>query len=512
MRVIRLEQRCQLPEQHNKTLHQVLFNSFQFIIFFAVVFPVFYLMPGKLRPLFLLLASMYFYMSFVPAYILILLFLITTDYFLARAIGKLEHPTKRKLMFVCSLALNLSMLFFFKYFNFANENIAALAQLIGWNYGVGALKIILPLGLSFHIFQNLAYIIEVYKKRIAPEKNYIVYALYVLFFPQLVAGPIERPAHLIPQLKIPVQFEPANVTAGFQLILLGFFKKTVIADRLAVLVDRIYSNPAEFTGPIIIVALVAFTYQLYCDFSGYTDIAIGTAKVLGIDLTHNFDRPFASKSIAEFWRRWHISLSNWFRDYLYYPLIFGLKLSAHLRLYIGILITFTLMGLWHGAGWTYAIMGTIFGVYLIIGHITKEWRNWWAHMIGLDKKPKLRGAFQILVTFALVCFGWIFFRSSNIANAFDVVRSLFTGWTVINFSHLYTSFSEAAIGLRKQELLIAVAAIVVLEAIQYIGTKNIKQKFSEWRSGFRLIFYYAAIAVIIFFGYFGEKVFIYFQF
>src|SRR3989344_5806682 len=351
----------------------MLFNSLSFAFFFPVAVVLYYLIPGKFRTHVLLLASCVFYMAFVPKYIFILFFLITLDFFLAQLIEKYEGKWRTFFLWA-SIAANIGMLFFFKYFDFFNVNVAALANVLHWNYTPSLLSVALPLGLSFHVFQSLSYVIEVYRRRYTPERNYFTYALYVMFFPQLVAGPIERPGHLLPQFKAPHHFDRVNVVRGLERMGLGFFKKLVIANNIAPMVTHLYAQPS-LEGPQVLLLAALFAYQLYADFSGYSDIAIGAARTLGYDLTENFNRPFASRSITEFWRRWHISLSNWIRDYLYYPLVLGGTPHSALRLYASLFFTFVAIGLWHGAAWTYVLFGVLHGTYLVIGSGTLSLRK-----------------------------------------------------------------------------------------------------------------------------------------
>ncbi|MBA3733386.1 MBOAT family protein, partial [Patescibacteria group bacterium] len=300
------------------------FTSIAFVIFIILITFFYYISPAKFRWLILLIGSCYFYMAFVPKYILILFVLIIIDYVLAQKIES-SLGTKRKIFFIGSLVSNIGLLFVFKYFNFFNENILNLAHLLHWNYSIGTLSLILPLGLSFHTFQSMSYIIEVYRGNYKAEKHLGIYALYVLFFPQLVAGPIERPEHLLPQLKKDIPFEFSNIVIGLRLMLWGFFKKLVVADRLAISVTYVYAHISNVSGLSIVITIIFFAFQLYADFSGYSDIARGSAKLLGIDVIRNFNQPYFSKSVAEFWRRWHISLSSWFRDYFYFPLVYSRK-------------------------------------------------------------------------------------------------------------------------------------------------------------------------------------------
>src|SRR3989344_2706600 len=360
------------------------FNSISFLIFLPIIACLYFLVLHRYRTLLLLIASGYFYMVFVPKYIFILLFLIIADYFLAQAIEK-RTGRERKFLLFASILTNLSALTFFKYFNFFSENVAALAGFLNWNYSPAILSFILPLGLSFHIFTSLSYVIEVYRGKYKPEKNFLIYALYVSFFPKLVAGPIERPYNLLPQLHEKYDFDYGRITAGLQRILWGFFKKIVIADNLALYVNQIYNQPHEYSGIVLAVATALFAFQLYYDFSGYTDIAIGSAQIFGFKLMENFNLPYFSVSIAEFWRRWHISLSSWLSDYVYYPLVLSSKRIGRIKIYWALFVTFILIGLWHGANWTFVAFGAIQGLYMIFGQMTKNFRQWLTKITGLLK-------------------------------------------------------------------------------------------------------------------------------
>ena len=298
----------------------MLFNSFEFALFFPIVTILYFLLPHKHRWWLLLAASAYFYMVFVPSYILILGVTIVVDYFAGILIEREQSPKRKKYFLLASLIANIGFLAFFKYFNFLNTNIDALANLIGWNYSLPNLEIILPIGLSFHTFQAMSYTIEVFRGNQKVERHFGIYALYVMFYPQLVAGPIERPQNMLHQFHEEHSFDYQRVTDGLKLMTWGLFKKVVIADRLAPLVSEYYNNPQGFSGPELALGTVLFAVQIYGDFSGYSDIAIGAAQVMGFKLMTNFKRPYWALSISEFWKRWHISLSTWFRDYLYIPL------------------------------------------------------------------------------------------------------------------------------------------------------------------------------------------------
>ena len=489
----------------------MLFNSFSFLIFFPIVVGFYYLIPSRFRLIFLLLASSYFYMAFVPKYILILFFLITTDFFLAKTIATKEGAN-RKIFLFFSLLANIGILFVFKYFNFFNTNISDLANFLHWNYSPALILIALPLGLSFHIFQSLSYVIEVYRGKYPAENNFLTYALYVMFFPQLVAGPIERPGHLLPQFKLQHDFNPRNVRRGLERMLWGFFKKLVIADQLAVFVNATYANlPSD--GITLIVLMILFTYQLYCDFSGYSDIAIGSALVLGYNLTENFDRPFASLSMADFWRRWHISLSSWLRDYLYYPLVLGWGKVSKVRLYSSLFITFVLIGLWHGANWTFVIFGAIHGAYLVIGSVTEKIRQRWANFIGLTKMPKIRQAIQILVVFFLASLASVFFRAENVSQAWQVISHLGNNLENI-FNYEYWHQIGRGLGLWRGGLgMVTFIAIVTMELFQYYQAKYGDFYFFDTKpKTIRYGWYYVLILTILCFGYLGAQTFIYFQF
>jgi len=491
----------------------MLFNSLQFVVFFVAVFLLYYALPHRLRWALLLAASCYFYMAFVPRYILILGYLIVSDYLLALCIER-SRGRGRRAFLAASILANLGVLGFFKYFNFFNANVAHLAHLMGWNYSYEALSILLPLGLSFHVFQSLSYIIEVYKGRHPAERHLGIYALYVMFFPQLMAGPIERPQHLLPQLKAEHGFDQRRILEGLTLTLFGFFKKVVIADGLSLLVDHVFADSAA-TGITVFIAVIAFSYQLYCDFSGYSDIALGAARMLGIELTPHFDRPYASRSITEFWRRWHMSLSSWLRDYLYSPLAFRLRRFGKLGLSLSLFITFVLIGLWHGAGWTYVTMGAIHGAYLVFGPLTKAWRTRFANYVGLIRVPAVYGFLQQITTFGLVSFSWIFFRANTIREAAGVVRALFHGWSQVFHLHYirYSIFTFSNLGLYKATLCIIALSIVIMELFQkYQLDTLLYEKLQTKPRWIRWGVYYGAVFWILCFGYFGNKYFLYFQF
>src|SRR5271169_4356308 len=366
----------------------MLFNSFQFLLFFILVWLLFLVTRGTARKIILLIASYYFYMCWSTRYIFVIWAITVIDYIAGLQIEKAEQPGRRRLYLGVSLFCNLSLLVIFKYFNFLTGSFHTESHLFGLRYDPPLLAIILPVGLSFHTFQAMSYTIEVYRRRVPAEKNLLEYALYVAFFPQMVAGPIERPYELLPQFHREPRVSFEGVRAGMVQALWGLFKKMVLADNVADFVKLVYDTPRHYDGSALLLATVLFSIQIYCDFSGYTDMALGIAKILGYDLMANFRQPYFSTSLAEFWRRWHISLSTWFRDYVYIPL--GGNRVSYGRHVVNLMITFTVSGLWHGANWTYVFWGFLNGAYLVAGASTKSWRDRFFGAFGLDEATTIR--------------------------------------------------------------------------------------------------------------------------
>lgn len=400
----------------------MLFNSLHFVVFFIVVTTLYFALPHRFRWFMLLVASCYFYMVFVPVYILILGGTIIVDYFAGIWLEKMEGKGRRVFL-IASLVANIGVLAVFKYYNFLNHNLSVLLNSFGYRNSIPNLSILLPIGLSFHTFQAMSYTIEVYRRRQKAEKNFGIYALYVMFYPQLVAGPIERPQNMLHQFYEKHSFDFKRVVDGLKLMLWGFFIKLVIADRLAIYVNAVYNNPDKHSGLTLALATVFFAFQIYCDFSGYSNIAIGAARVMGFKLMTNFNRPYFSRNISEFWKRWHISLSTWFTDYLYIPLG-GNRVSIP-RWYFNLFFVFLVSGLWHGANWTFMIWGAINGFYLVFALVTAKWRNKLTEFVGLDKLPSIHRFLQIFTTFILACFAWIFFRTNSAHDGFLIVRKIF---------------------------------------------------------------------------------------
>lgn len=465
-------------------------------------------------------------MTFIPIYILILAVTILIDYFAGILIEK-EAGKKKKLYLIISILSTCLVLFIFKYFNFFNANMQKLAEFLHWNYSIGSLSLILPIGLSFHTFQSLSYVIEVYRGNQKAEKNFGIYALYVMFYPQLVAGPIERPQNLLHQFYEEHYFDYKRVTDGLKLMAWGMFKKVVVADRLAVYVDIVYKNPSAFDGISLIIATIFFAFQIYADFSGYSDVAIGSAQVMGFKLMTNFNRPYYSKSISEFWKRWHISLSTWFRDYLYIPL--GGNRVAKWRWQLNLFIVFLVSGLWHGANWTYVIWGALHGFYLVFSIWTQKIRDFMVNIFKLKKVPAVHKFIQVAITFSLVCFAWIFFRATSISSAMYIVTHLHVNLAndLAAFAHsIYLSFQSGKMLVdftpitgqllwlqTEMTFKIAVISIIAMETIHFIQRRgSIRNRISQLPAVVRWSGYFLLMFSIWMFGYFSNQNFIYFQF
>ncbi len=482
----------------------MLFNSLSFFIFLPIAVILYWKISSKYRNTVLLLLSCYFYAVFIPKYIFILFFIIILDYFLAIRIE--SGQGNKKLLLILSILANIGILFIFKYFNFFNENISTIANFLHWNYTPLLFSIILPLGLSFHVFQSLAYIIEVYNKKVLAERNIFNYATYVLFFPQLVAGPIERPGHLLPQIRQTHHFDRGMFIMGIERILFGFFKKIVIADQIAAIINPIFASPPKDALVLFIIS-VLFLYQLYCDFSGYTDIALGSAMLLGFSLRENFNRPLSASSFSEFWRRWHMSLSTWFRDYVFIPL--GGRSNSFLKTYRNIMAVFILSGLWHGANWTFVIWGALNGFYLIAEDMFKRVFN--NYFSFLNKFNYIKSILGTILTFVFITISFIFFRSETFNKANWIILNIFD---ISNF-HLSTKETLGILTTHSGNVVFyyVILSIIVMEVIQYLQEKrNSFFVFSNNGKWVRYSWYYYLIMSLLFFGHFGSQTFIYFQF
>ncbi len=405
------------------------FNSGEFLIFYPIVALLYFILPKKLKWPMLLAASYYFYI-FYQASLIVLIFATTlVSWLMSLAIEKTWNTAIKKICLSITLIVSLGVLFFYKYFDFLAGSFVSLASLFGAEISPIVLDLVLPVGISFYTFQTLSYVIDVYRGDIKTERNFFFYALFVSFFPQLVAGPIERPGNLIPQLKENHKWDSDNALKGAKHMLVGFFKKICVADLISVYVNEVYNDVKNATGWGIIIATVLFAVQIYCDFSGYTDIAIGCARIMGIRLMKNFDHPYRATTIKEFWSRWHISLSTWFKDYLYIPL--GGSRCKKWRHLLNLFIVFLISGLWHGAAWTFVIWGAVHGIYQIAGTLTYKWRKKLIEGIGLKETSIPVVLVRRVLVFALVGFAWLFFRANSITDAITLINTLFvTGWGV----------------------------------------------------------------------------------
>src|SRR5688572_2707951 len=400
----------------------MVFNSFDFVVFFAVVTPLYFLLPHRFRWALLLAASCFFYMFFIPVYIVILGVTVVIDYVAAIAIENTHDPKRKRALLSLSILSLCATLFVFKYFNFFNENAVKLAEMIGWNYPIEALAIALPIGLSFHTFQGLSYVIEVYRGKQKAERHFGIYSLYVMYFPQLVAGPIERPQNVLHQFHAPQRFDLGRFGDGMLLVVWGLFKKVVVADSLALYVDAVYNANTHHSGTTLLVATYFFAFQIYCDFSAYSDMARGLSRVYGVELMKNFETPYFSSSISEFWTRWHISLSTWFRDYVYIPLG-GNRVSTG-RFIRNIFIVFMLSGFWHGANWTFMIWGALHAAYLVGERFLKAGA---ARVSLAERVPTwLLQAVGVALTFNLTVLAWVFFRAADVSTAFSILGRIAT--------------------------------------------------------------------------------------
>lgn len=405
----------------------MLFNSFRFLVFFPIVFLLYWNLPFRFRKYMLLIASWYFYMCWKPELIVLLLLSTGVDYLCGLGIEKYRsNPRKARFFLILSLFVNLGLLFFFKYLNFFGETLTAICQMVSIPFTVPTLNILLPVGISFYTFQTLSYTIDIYRGKLQAERDFVTFALFVSFFPQLVAGPIEKASNLLPQLKDEHPFSYDNAAYGLKLMAWGFFKKLVIADRLgALLADPVFENPEAYSGGAFLIAAAAFAIQIYCDFGGYSDIARGCAKTMGIDLMVNFKAPYLfSTSISDYWQRNHTSLTQWFREYVYFPLGGNRKGPRKKALFIT--VTFFLSGLWHGAGWTFVIWGLLQAVYLNAEALFSRPS---IHKTFLNSRLAscCKGLFSRLWTFALCCFSLVFFRADSIGDALYILRHSITG-------------------------------------------------------------------------------------
>lgn len=480
------------------------FNSIDFAIFLPVVFFLYWFATNKnlrAQNILLIVSSYFFYACWDWRFLFLLIFSTLLDYFTGIKIHEATQRRSKQFWLWLSILVNLGFLGIFKYYNFFAESFANGLSLLGIQANLGSLQVILPVGISFYTFHGLSYVLDLYKNRIKPERNFINYSLFVSFFPLLVAGPIERATHLLPQIIKKREFDYAKAVDGLRQILWGLFKKIVIADNCAEYANNIFNNYSHYSGSTLVLGALFFTVQIYCDFSGYSDIALGTARLFGIDLLRNFAFPYFSRDIAEFWRRWHISLSSWFRDYLYIPLG-GSKGGVWMKVR-NTFIIFLVSGFWHGANWTFIIWGFLNALYIMPSIILKTNRNNLNIVAQGKLLPTIKEVVAMTTTFSLTVFAWIFFRAVDVTHAFSYISQM---WSSSLFS--IPSF----IGI--QESLFIIVLTVIFFFIEWIGRERqfaISAIGLKWHKIFRWVFYYCIILAIIFFG--GkEQQFIYFQF
>lgn len=487
----------------------MLFNSLTFLIFLVCILSLYYILPYKYKWYLLLIGSCIFYMAWRIEFIFLILFSSFFNYYIGLLIEKYEN--KSKTILTTGLIINFLILFIFKYSIFINHSFMSIYNYFNISYPIKDFDIVLPMGISFYTFQATSYTIDIYRKRYKAEKNILKVSLYIMFFPQLVAGPIERADNLLNQLFLNHKFNIYNISMGIKIMLIGYFKKIVIADRIAILVNTVYNSPYDYNGISFIIATIFFAIQLYCDFSGYSDIAIGCAKLFNINLMENFKSPYFSKSVKEFWTRWHISLSTWFKDYLYIPL--GGNRKGIIRTYFNLIITFLVSGIWHGANWTFILWGGLNGFYQIVGDL----KNRFLKNINFNIKNKyinrFFNIFRILITFSLICFSLIFFRANTVKDAFYIINNLFSDiQNVNNIQYLYNISTQ--LGLNIFEILMATACIMILFIIEIFEYKQrIYITLNKLPFIIRFIFYYIITIIILSMGVFSNAgQFIYFQF
>ena len=481
----------------------MLFNSIDFAIFLPIVFALYWFVANKNLKLqnFLIVAASYFFYGWWDwRFLSLILFSTIIDYTIGQKLRVEENETKRKVLLWSSILLNLGFLGFFKYYNFFLDNFITAFSFFGTEINANSLNIILPVGISFYTFQTLSYTIDVYKRKLEPTNDIIAFSAFVSFFPQLVAGPIERATNLLPQFYKKREFNYAKAVDGLRQILWGLFKKIVIADNCALYANEIFNNSSDYTGSTLFMGAIFFTFQIYGDFSGYSDIAIGTSRLFGFNLKQNFAFPYFSRDIAEFWRRWHISLSTWFRDYLYIPL--GGSRGGKWNKIRNVFIIFIISGFWHGANWTFIIWGALNALFFLHLLLTNKNRNNLEVVAQGKVLPSLKELFSILFTFSLTVFAWVFFRAENLSHAVQYILDVFKN---------PGSFLLVSVYIKHKVILLLLLIFILVEWFGREGQYAIAHIGIKWKRPFRYALYYVIIIAIIFFG--GkEQQFIYFQF
>lgn len=490
----------------------MLFNSIDFLIFFPIVTLVYFVIPHRIRYIWLLVASYYFYMCWNPKYALLMATSTLITWASGLLIGASSSKKTKKLWVALSFISNLGILFFFKYFDFAVENINRVLQTAGFTLLNPKFDVILPVGISFYTFQALSYTMDAYRGDVEIEKNPLRYALFVSFFPQLVAGPIERSTNLLSQLYEKHTFQLDQVRSGLALMLWGYFQKLVIADRVAILVNTVYNDWSHQTGVTLAVATLFFAIQIYCDFGSYSNIAVGAAQVMGFRLMDNFNTPYFADSVADFWRRWHISLSTWFRDYLYFPL--GGSRCSRWKRYRNVMIVFLASGLWHGANWTYVLWGFFNGIFQVLGMMLKPVRDWGVRVLKIDRTTFSHKLLKVIVTFFLINFTWIFFRADSLEAAFAIVDRIFFHF----YPWMLFDGTLYQLGLSAAEFHVAVLSILVLFVAGIFKYKGIciREELMKQGTWLRWLIYILGVLAVLNLGVYGPgfdaSQFIYFQF
>ena len=482
----------------------MLFNSIDFAVFLPIVFLLYWLLANKslkLQNALIVLASYLFYGWWDWRFLSLILFSTLVDYTIGRKLKSEKNQTKRKILLWTSIFVNLGFLGFFKYANFFLDNFTAAFSFFGSEIATHSLDIILPVGISFYTFQTLSYTIDVYKQKLEPTNDFIVFSAFVSFFPQLVAGPIERATNLLPQFYKKRTFELSKAVDGMRQILWGLFKKIVIADSCAELANQIFNNSAEMNGSTLVLGALFFTFQIYGDFSGYSDIAIGTSRLFGFNLMQNFKFPYFSRDIAEFWRRWHMSLSTWFRDYLYIPLG-GSRGGTWMKVRNTFLI-FIVSGFWHGANWTFIVWGTLHAIYFLPLLLTNKNRNNLEIVAQGNYLPTARELLQMLSTFTLTVFAWIIFRANDITHAFHYISEIFSA-SILETPKLSDS----------KDAIITMLLVFIFIFIEWLGRESqfaLEHLGLKWKRPLRHALYYTII-IALFWCNGKEQQFIYFQF
>jgi alginate O-acetyltransferase complex protein AlgI len=482
----------------------MLFNSLQYLLFIVLVFFVYWALNSKSlkwQNAFLLVASYYFYSCWDWRFVFLLAFSTALDFYSGIVIHEATNKAKKKFWLILSVGINLGFLAFFKYYNFFIDSFATLLQSIGFQPHKSTLQIILPVGISFYTFHGLSYVFDIYYGRIKPTYNLVNYTLFVCFFALLVAGPIERATHLLPQIEKPRKFDYAKIVDGLRQILWGLFKKVVIADNCAVYANQFFNDSANQSGSNLALGAIFFSFQIYGDFSGYSDMALGSARLLGIELLKNFNFPYFSRDIAEFWRRWHISLSSWFKDYLYIPL--GGSKGGNFSRIKNTFIIFLVSGFWHGANFTFIVWGGINALFILPSILLKTNRNNLAIVAQHKLLPSFKEALQVVATFLLASFAWIFFRAESLSHAVQYIKTLFSAslFTLPRFQNM-------------EQALVVLALVIVFIIIEWLGRTNnyaLEKLGLQWKKPVRYIMYYSLIIAVFYFAT-EKQVFIYFQF